>query len=116
MCCTTPLWSSPIMSHNLGAELTSKLTWATNINKMCAMAIRNLSFLKRDLRISTHHIKEIAYKGQVQPAMECCSPLWNPHQQKYIYLIEIVPCRATQLTGYHILCMPESRHCCAEDR
>ena len=82
----------------LGVELTSKLTWATHITRMCAKANRNLGFLRRNLQIQNRHIKEMAYKGLVRPVIEYCSPVWNPHQQKYIDKIEMVQRRAARYT------------------
>ena len=65
---------------------------------MCAKANRNLGFLRRNLQIQNRHIKEMAYKGLVRPVIEYCSPVWNPHQQKYIDKIEMVQRRAARYT------------------
>ena len=82
----------------LGVELTSQLTWATHITRMCAKANRNLGFLRRNLQIQNRQIKEMAYKGLVRPVIEYCSPVWNPHQQKYVNMIEMVQRRAARYT------------------
>ena len=87
----------------LGVELTSKLTWSTHITKTCAKANRNLAFLRRNLRIKSQPIKEAAYRGIVRPVLEYCSPVWNPHHKKYIYMLEMVQRRAARYTlqRYH---------------
>ena len=82
----------------LGVELTSKLTWSAHINKTCAKGNRCLAFLRRNLNIKDRKIKEIAYKGLVRPVLEYCAPIWNPHQSKYIRMVEMVQRRAARLT------------------
>ena len=80
----------------LGVELNSKLTWSNHIDKTCAKANRSLAFLRRNLPIKNQSVKEAAYKGIVRPAMEYCSPVWSPYQQKYIDSLEMVQRRAAR--------------------
>ena len=87
----------------LGVELANDLTWSAHITKTCAKANRNLSFIRRNLRIKNQDIKEIAFKGLVRPVLEYCSTVWSPHQIKYIDMLEMVQRRAARyvLCRYH---------------
>lgn len=87
----------------LGVELSSDLTWSHHINKTCAKANRQLSFLRRNLNINNSIIKATAYKGIVRPLLEYCAPVWDPHHQKYIKNLEMVQRRAARfsLRRYH---------------
>ena len=47
----------------------------------------------------TVHSEETAYKGLVRPVIEYFSPVWNPQEQKYINLIEMVQCSTAHPAG-----------------
>jgi len=87
----------------LGVELSADLTWSNHINQTTKKANKRLAFLRRNIQIRNHKLKEIAYKGLVRPILEYCAPVWNPYQQKYIDQIEMVQRRAARFTlaRYH---------------
>ncbi len=80
----------------LGIELSSNLTWAMHINKMCSKANKQLAFLRRNLKINSPDIKATAYKGLIRPLLEYCACVWDPHHQKYIDQLEMVQRRAAR--------------------
>ena len=82
----------------IGVELSEDLTWSKHINKTTRKANRKLSFVRRNLQISSEKIKEAAYKGLVRPVLEYCAPIWDPHHQKYIDQLEMVQRRAARFT------------------
>ncbi|CAH1263510.1 CSMD3 [Branchiostoma lanceolatum] len=54
----------------LGLTITKDLTWKEHINNLCNKANKTLGFLKRNLKINSRHIKEMAYKTYVRPILE----------------------------------------------
>ena len=51
-------------------------------------ANKTLGFLKRNLKISSRKIKEMAYKSCVRTALEYACTVWDPHTQQPIDRIE----------------------------
>jgi hypothetical protein len=82
----------------LGVELQSNLTWSNHITKTAMKANRQLAFIRRNIKITNTKLKETAYKGLVRPILEYCAPVWNPHHQKYIDMLEMVQRRAARFT------------------
>ena len=65
----------------LGVTITDKVNWSQHIDSITNKAAnRTLSFLRRNLKISSISIKEQAYKTLVRPLVEYASPVWDPHQ------------------------------------
>jgi hypothetical protein len=94
----------------LGVELDSKLNWDTHINIVSSKSNRILGFLRRNLWHCPRQVKERAYLTLVRPKLEYCSPIWNPHQGKYIKKIEAVQRQAARfvLQKPHRNCSTES--------
>lgn len=80
----------------LGVNITSDMTWGNHISKAVSKANRIQGFLKRNLQISNSKIKERAYLGLVRPHVEYCATVWDPHEKKYVYNIEMVQRRAAR--------------------
>ena len=80
----------------LGVEVSSNLTWSKHITKTAMKANHKLAFVKRNIPIRNQDLKQTAYKGLVRPVLEYCAPVWDPHQAKYINLLEMVQRRAAR--------------------
>ena len=87
----------------LGVTLHQKLDWDDHINSICNKANTTLSFLRRNLRISSPGVKEKAYKAFVRPLLEYAASVWDPYEQKHIDQLEKVQRRAARfvLNRYH---------------
>ena len=78
----------------LGVCLNHKLSWNSHITQLCNKANRLLGFLHRNLKNSSRHIKELAYKQLILPVLQYCSSIWDPYQQYLIHKLEMVQHRA----------------------
>ena len=63
----------------LGVTISKDLKWNTHVSNVCTKANRTLGFLRRNLSSCPQDVKEMAYKGLVQPVLEYASPVWDPH-------------------------------------
>ena len=52
--------------------------------------------MRRNLKVSSQSIRELAYKAFVRPILEYSSSVWDPYQQKDIDLLERVQRRAAR--------------------
>jgi len=84
----------------LGVKLHHKLLWKSHIDYICNKANKTIGFLKCNLHHCPKHLRELAHKQFVIPALEYCSPIWDPYYQSYIDQIEMVQHRAAHfVTG-----------------
>ena len=63
----------------LSVTISKDLKWNTHVSNVCTKANRTLGFLRRNLSSCPQDVKEMAYKGLVQPILEYASPVWDPH-------------------------------------
>ena len=89
--------------HAWGAGLQQDVDWDNHINNVANKASRTLGFLRRNLKISSSAIKDIAYTAFVRPILEYASSVWDPYTQKSIDKLEAVQRRAARfvLNQYH---------------
>ena len=80
----------------LGIKFTKNLSWSEHIGNISAKANKTLGFLRRNLKISSKTVKELAYKTFVRPILEYSSTVWDPHTKKDIENIEKVQKRAAR--------------------
>jgi hypothetical protein len=80
----------------LGVTLTSDLSWNQHIDNITKKANRTLGFVRRNVRVSSQHIKTQAYFTLVRPLLEYASPVWDPYTQQNINKIEMVQRRAAR--------------------
>ena len=80
----------------LGIKFTKNLSWSQHIGNISAKANKTLGFLRRNLKISSKTVKELAYKTFVRPILEYSSTVWDPHTKKDIGKIEKVQKRAAR--------------------
>ena len=78
----------------LGVTINRDMNWSEYINNVCTKANKTLGFLKRNLKISSRKIKEMAYKSYVRPALEYACTVWDPYTQQHIDHIEAIQRRA----------------------
>ena len=78
----------------LGVTINKDMNWSEYINNVCTKANKTLGFLKRNLKISSRKIKEMAYKSYVRPALEYACTVWDPYTQQHIDHIEAIQRRA----------------------
>ena len=62
----------------LGVTINRDMNWSEYINNVCTKANKTLDFLKRNLKISSRKIKEMAYKSYVRPALEYACSVRDP--------------------------------------
>ena len=80
----------------LGVNISSDLSWHSQVKKVAAKANRSLGFIKRNLKGATVTTKALAFQALVRPQLEYCSTVWSPHQQNHIYSLEMVQRRAAR--------------------
>jgi len=68
----------------LGVTISRDMNWSKHINNVCTKANKTLGFLKRNLKISSRKIKEMAYKSCVRTALEYACTVWDPYTQQHI--------------------------------
>ena len=94
------LYSVPLPSSDyckyLGITLQSYLKWDRHIQEKIANANSILGLLQRNIKVSSIHIKELAYKALVRPKLEYACTVWLPWQQYLIDNIEKVQRRAAR--------------------
>ncbi|KAL8562765.1 hypothetical protein ACOMHN_022640 [Nucella lapillus] len=86
----------------LGVTISKDLNWESHITNIANKANSTLGFLRRNLKIGSIAIKEMAYKTLVRSTLEYASPVWDPHTDKDIGKLEKVQRRAARwVTGRH---------------
>ena len=80
----------------LGVTIARDLSWSEHINKITAKANKTLGFLRRNLKISSKSVKEIAFKTFVRPVLEYAAPVWDPHTAKETEKLEKIQRRAAR--------------------
>ena len=87
----------------LGVTLTKNLTWNSHIDNVCKKANKTLGFLRRNLKIGSQKVKDMAYKTFVRPILEYACTVWDPYTQEQIDKLEAVQRRAARfvVNRYH---------------
>ncbi|KAI8520129.1 hypothetical protein Bbelb_033860 [Branchiostoma belcheri] len=80
----------------LGVTITNNLTWSTHIGNIANKASKTLGFLRRNLKVRSKKIRELAYCTLVRPIVEFASPVWDPYTVKDITRLEQVQRRAAR--------------------
>ncbi len=105
---TTPLKAYAINNNQLdwvdtykylGVIIHKKLSWSNHILEASSKAMKVLNLLRRTMHGTSNASKQLAYIALVRPHLEYCSPIWNPHQKKYIQELEKVQKRAARWVG-----------------
>ena len=72
----------------LGFWISSDLSWAAHINKICSKARQFCGFLYRYFNGAGSHCLARLYSSIVLPILDYGSAVWDPHQAKYITQLE----------------------------
>ena len=92
-------WTETVNTDKcLGVTISRDMNWSEHINNVCTKANKTLGFLKRNLKICSRKIKEMAYKSCVRPALEYACTVWDPYTQQHIDRIEAIQRRAGVLS------------------
>ena len=84
----------------LGVTISNDMTWNNHIDSTAAKANKKLGFLKRNIKVKDHTLKEKTYKAIVRPTVEYCATVWDPHYKTQAATIEKVQRRAKRwVTG-----------------
>ena len=80
----------------LGIIISDELSWSPHVNSVFNRANSTLGFLRRNLRRCPAALKETSYLTLIRSVMEYAAPIWDPHLQKDINLLESVQRRAAR--------------------
>ena len=80
----------------LGVEICKDLSWKNQVSKVTRKGNTTLGFLRRNIKTSSLHTKELAYKTLVRPLLEYSATVWDPYQKFLIHNIEMVQHRAVR--------------------
>ena len=74
----------------LGVNISSDLTWGQHISITCKKAKQHLGLLHRKFHQASPQVRSKLYSSVILPKLEYCSSVWDPHQVKYISMLESV--------------------------
>jgi len=80
----------------LGITISKDLKWNKHVSNIRNKASSKLSFLQRNIKISSVKLKEQLYKSIVRSNLEYASCVWDPHEAKLVKQIESVQRRAAR--------------------
>ncbi|KAL8607399.1 hypothetical protein ACOMHN_024424 [Nucella lapillus] len=80
----------------LGVTIQSDGKWDQHITSIANKANRTLGFLRRNLKIGSRRIKQMAYKVLVRPVLEYSACVWDPHDQNDCESLEKVQRRTAR--------------------
>ena len=74
----------------LGVNISSDLTWGQHISITYKKAKQHLGLLHRKFHQASPQVRSKLYSSVILPKLEYCSSVWDPHQAKYISMLESV--------------------------
>ena len=80
----------------LGVTISDDGEWDTHITNTINSGNRLLGFLRRNLKVNSKAVKELAYKMLVRPKLEYAASVWDPHQENQTEGIERIQKRAAR--------------------
>lgn len=78
--------------------MTANLTWSDHIKNIKAKASRTVGYIRRNLKASPSHVKNVACNTYIRSKLEYAASVWNPHQIYLINNLESVQNRAARFT------------------
>lgn len=80
-----------------GVMICSSLDWGEQVRSAAAKANKVLGLLRNTFNSRDLVLWKKLYTSLVRPHLEYAAPVWNPHKEKHIELIEKVQRRATKI-------------------
>ena len=77
-----------------GLEISHDLKWNHHVQNVTTKANRTLGYIRRNIHTKHKGIRQTAYQTLVRPQLEYASPVWRPHTDTNVSLIETVQHRA----------------------
>ena len=74
----------------LGVYISSNLTWGQHISNTCKKAKKHLGLLHQKFHQASPQVRSKLYSSVILPRLEYCSSVWDPHQAKYVSMLESV--------------------------
>ena len=78
----------------LGIILQSNLKWNRHIEETIAGTNSILGLLRRNIKVASTYVKDLAYRALIRPKLEYASAVWSPWQQFLVDNIEKVRLRS----------------------
>ena len=104
----------------LGVYISSDLTWGQHISNTCKKAKKHLGLLHQKFHQASPQVRSKLYSSVILPRLKYCSSVRDPHQAKYVSMLESVQtfgCRViskgwnsnypTRLTHLRMATLPE---------
>ena len=90
-------------SKYLGIIVSDELSWSPYVHSVFNRANSTLGFLRRNRRRCPAALKETSVLTLIRSVMEYAAPIWDPHLQKNINLLECVQRRTARFIkgDYH---------------
>ena len=80
----------------LGADISSGLSWRSNIDRVTGSATKTLNFVRRNVKTKHPGVREMAYSTLVRQQLECAAAVWDPHTKGKTKKAEKVQHRAVR--------------------
>ena len=84
----------------LGVDISSNLTWKTNVDRITGNANRTLGFIRRNIKTKMSKVRETAYHSLVRPQLEYASAVWDPNHKKTYIPIRTSPAKSSSLDSW----------------
>jgi len=82
---------------DLGVIVSDDLKWEQQCSQTVAKANKVIGLIKRNFTDRSKETIIRSFKSLVEPHLEYCCPIWNPHYIKDIILVESVQRHATKI-------------------
>jgi len=86
------------LKHSDQAKYLPDMRWNKHIDTVTAKANNRLGFVKRNININSHAVKEQAYKSLVRPILEYSQTVWDPYTVTQTQQLESIQWRAARFT------------------
>ena len=100
--CTLQILEVVTSAKYLGVDISSGLSWNSNIDRITGNANRTLVYLRRNIKSKNQKVRETAYNTLVRPQLEYAAPIWDLYtKEKHSSLKKIQRRAACWTTSYY---------------